>query len=68
MYSDSEVQKLKGFGFGEISTSANIEKVYLEATGHKIKTYFLLGEPHWIIFNPGVSGLQRGLRPGVIMN
>ena len=23
MYSDSEVQKLKGFGFGEISTSAN---------------------------------------------
>ncbi len=24
MYSDSEVQKLKGFGFGEISTSANI--------------------------------------------
>ncbi len=24
MYSDSEVQKLKGFGFGEIATSANI--------------------------------------------
>ncbi len=23
MHSDSEVQKLKGFGFGEISTSAN---------------------------------------------
>ena len=34
--------------------STSIEKVYLEATGHKIKTYFLLGEPHWIIFNPGV--------------
>ena len=26
MYSDSELQKLKGFGFGEISTSANLEQ------------------------------------------
>ncbi len=39
---------------------------HIRANPPTIKYYFLLGELHWMIFNPDITGHQQGLWPGVI--